>query len=480
MDKKIENTSFEKNHKRWLAAIILSGLLFRILFLMFGGKFYFGTENFQIQGDTYGWLDSILNLINHGIYTSDLEVKNGAFFRPPGFAFLIGIFYFLCGSDVNSGLQMLSWTQIGLDTLAIWMVFKITFSISRNYNTSLIAAALYAIYPFIIVWTPVLYAEATSVFFLITSIFFLTKQNTSGKNSIISGLFAGMAVLTRLQCIFIVPALVLYLYKSKTGRFNLKSRMLPFLVSFGLLYGSWPLRNLVFHDRLLFSQDLRVGKHWSPDYMAFMEYIFAVQTDHQPQYKQLTENLVVEWPAASYKIPEDSALLAKTTELFKTCGTGLSHFKFHAGLIKAPVAPDKNCDATIEKNFLKLKESQIKNNAVHYYLLVPLSNLKKSIFKFSLYGDKGFLVKLAGSSLFLYRTFFILLGLLAIILNYKKKWFDPAFGTMAITYFCIWYFFLCFVYRNIEIRYLLHCDILLLIPSAAFIGSLFKKKYNQN
>ncbi len=461
--------------KKWLSWIVVAGMLLRVFFLLAGGKFYFGSENFQVQGDTYGWIDSIMNLIHHGLYSSDLDVENAKFFRPPGFAFLIGIFYFICGSNLTIALQALSWTQIFLDTLAIWMVFHITFRISGRTLSALLAALLYAFYPFIIVWTPVLYAEATSVFFLITSLYFLLKHPESKKHLIVSGLFTGMAVLTRLQCIFIVPAIGIYFLLNR-HREGIKRGLVFYTLSFALLYGLWPARNLIFHNRLVLSQDLRVGKHWSPDYMAFMEYIFSVKTDHQPQYRQITENLIVEWPDDAYKTPGDSLLLSRTIALFRTCGTGLSYFMYHAGIVKHTVAPGNNCDEEIAANFLLLKEHQVKNNPLNYYLLVPLSNLKKCFFKFNLYGDKGMAVKIAGSSLFLYRTLLIFLGLLAIVLNYKRKWFSASFGTLCLTYFTLWYFILCFFYRNIEMRYLLHCDLLLLIPLAAMLGAIIEKK----
>jgi hypothetical protein len=465
----------QTQHRKWLSIIIIGGLILRLFFIFIGGKFYFGTENFQVQGDTYGWLDSIMNLIKHGTYTSDPEVENAAFFRPPGYAFIIGLFYFLAGGNIETGIQLLSFSQIALDTFAIWMVYKISTRISKSETSALITAAIYATYPFIIVWTPVLYAESMSVFFLIAALFFLTNDHTR-KNLLLSGLFVAMAVLTRLQCIFIVPAILLYLVSSKLNVEIIKTKLFPFLLGFTLLYGLWPIRNFIFHDRILLSQDLRVGKHWSPDYMAFMDYIFAVKTDHQPQYQQITENLEVDWPSTSYGTKADSLLLLQTIEKFRTCGTGLSYFKFHAGLIPATVSKSENCDAEIEKNFTLLKENYVKKFPLDYYLWVPLSNLKKALFKFSLLGDKSGAVKLAASALFLYRTALVLLGILLIWMNYRKKWFQPQFGTLAICYFLLWYFFLCFVYRNIEIRYLLHCDILLLFPLGIFLGKIIKPK----
>ncbi len=468
MEKTLIDKSSSSSTRKWQITIIILGLLLRIFFLLVGGKYYFGTENFQVQGDTYGWMDSIFNLINHGIYTSDIQVENAAFFRPPGFAFIIGFFYFIANGNLDLCIQLISWSQILLDTLAIWMVYKITFEIGKHELSALVSSFLYATYPFIIVWTPVLYAESLSVFFVISAIFFIVKEDFKKQNLIWSGIFTASAVLTRLQCIFILPAIILYISNKKTN--TIKSRILPYLLAFSLLYGLWPIRNYIFHNRIVFSQDLRVGKHWSPDYMAFMDYIFSVKTDHQPQYKQITENTEVEWPSTSYGSREDSLLLLSTIEKFRNCGTGLSHFKFHAGLIKEPIKKQDNCDLEIESNFQQLKSNYIKKFPINYYLIVPLNNLKKALFKFSIYGNKSNVIKLATSTLFLYRTLLVLFGILVIILNYRKKWFQTKFGTLSIFYFLLWYFFLCFVYRNIEIRYLLHCDILLLIPLGIFIG----------
>ncbi|MBK7965269.1 MAG: glycosyltransferase family 39 protein [Bacteroidetes bacterium] len=439
MEKKLMGSIHQKPTSKWLTLILFGGLILRLLFIFLGGKFYFGTENFQVQGDTYGWIDSIMNLIKHGTYTSDLTVENAAFFRPPGFAFIIGLFYFLAGGNLDLGIQLLSYSQILLDTLAIWMVYKITINISKSETSALFTSALYATYPFIIVWTPVLYAEALSVFFLISALFFLTKK-ANNKNLILSGLFVAMAVLTRLQCIFIFPAIFLYLISSTINLDTIKTKIIPFLIGFTMLYGLWPIRNFMFHDRIILSQDLRVGKHWSPDYMAFMDYIFAVKTDHQPQYQQIIENKIVEWPTTSYGSTADSILLINTIEKFRVCGTGLSYFKYHAGLLATPIKKSENCDEEIEKNFKQLKETYVRKFPLDYYLWVPLSTLKKPLFKFSLYGDKSGAVKLAASALFIYRTLLVLLGIILIWMNYRKKWFNPQFGTLAICYFLLWYF----------------------------------------
>lgn len=455
-----------KQIRKHLLYIVLAGLIIRIFFSLFGGEIYYGTRDFKIQGDTYGWIESIQNLIEHGEYTSDLTEPNAHFFRPPGYAFIMGIFYFLAGRNFTLGLELLSWFQIILDALNIYLVANIAYNISRNRQAAVIAAILYACYPFIIVWTPVLYAESISVFLVTASIYFITAENVNNRHLIYSGIFTGLAVLTRLQCIFLLPPIVFLIFKNLNTKGSWQFKLLLFSAAFGLVYGTWPARNYLFQNRLLFSQDLRVGKHWSPDYLSFMDYIFTIKTDHQPQYQQIINNEVVEWPAISYSVPGDSALLAETINKCRTCGTGFSYFKYHAGLINSVIPKDSSCDRDIELNFKKLTQSQKAHNKLNSFLITPLGNLKKALFKFQLYGNKSPLVKLSAAILFISRTILIFLGLTIILLNYKRKYFNPDFGSAVLIYSLLWYLFLSFIYRNMEIRYLLQCDILLLIPSA--------------
>ncbi len=459
-----------KKNKNILYGIIAIGLLFRIAFIIIGAKFYYSTDQFMAQGDTPGWINSFINLLSTGTYTSNIGIENGLYFRPPGYSFIMGFFYLLCGKNLELSYKVLAWTQVFLDTIAIGMVFSIVKNAGATIKVALTAAFLYAIYPFIIVWTPVLYAELCSVFFIIASLYFI--YSSKKYKYIFAGIFVGFAVLTRLQCIFLFPWMMLLVWQKTGGREFILKGSLAFLLSFSVVYGSWPIRNLLLHNRVMFAQDLRVGRHWSPDYLSFMYYIFAIKTDHQPQYQQIIENKKVEWPKEAYLMPGDSAKLDTLVQLCRTCGTGFSFFKYYSGNSRDTVLPSNNCDSIIERGFNQLIAEQKENNKMNYYVFTTLGNLKKALFKFSLYGNKSTTVKLAGSTLFVFRTFMIFLGLFSIFLNYKRRWIDPQLCTMILLYFISWYFYICFSYRNMEIRYLLHCDLLLLIPAAGLISSI--------
>lgn len=450
----------QMNITRSLLFILLLALVNRIIFYLYGAEVYFGTEDFSQQGDTLTWVDSILNLIHHNGYSSDLSNENAWFYRPPGFSFFIGIVYLIAGKDLTLTLSVIPWIQIVLDTISVYFIYGIAGSIFKNNKVANLSALLYSCYPYVLVWTSVIYAESLSIFLLLASLYFLFKEK---KNLIISGILAGLAVLTRLQIIFIIPVIMLVFILSDK-KLYLKP-MLTFFVSFSLIYGMWPLRNLVFHNRLVLSQDLNIGKNWSKDYLAFMDYIFSVQTDHKPQFDQIVYDKEVTWPKNSYLNEGDSASLAEAVQLCRTCGRGFGYFINYRNQERELVADSVNCDEKIADIFNRLTAEQKKNNKLNYFLVVPLQNLQKCFFKSEVYGDKPVIIKFIASMLFLLRTLLILGGLAALIILWKEHIARIAVAIIS-GFFIFWYFYLCFIYRNIEIRYLLPADVLLLLPFA--------------
>ncbi len=461
--------------------IIPIGFLFRALFIMFGAKLYYGTETFWMGGDTPGWVDSIINLIEHGTYTIDFKSDIGYFFRPPGYSFYIGIFYLLSGKNLALMYQFIIWSQVLLDTLAIYLLYKTVCFAFSNTKIALITAILYAIYPFVIVWNAVVYAESTSVFFLLLSLYFFFHPSIKYKY-VLSGIFISIAVLIRVQLIFMFPILgliILFIYWGNTK--NTISNLLQFGLMTVIVYGSWPIRNYINYNKWVFSEEWEGYHHWSMDYIRFYEYIFSVQTGEEPQNYQIIHGEKVTFPKDCYVVKGDSTKLENVVKLCRTCGEGFSYFMRSAGVREDVVGKDDNCNEEIERTFVALRENQKKYNSLNYYLWVPLSNLKKAIFKYTLAKPSESIVGKLASLLFLFRTLLLLLGFMGLIILLKYR-LGGYLCVISFLYFCSWYFFDCFDYRSMEIRYFLQADILMLIPAAFVLYLLltrfsFMKKY---
>lgn len=455
--------------------ILLLGIFLRVVFMVWGAPIYYGTEEYAAKGgDTHAWVVSMQNLVHTGTYTADPNYEDGKFFRPPGYSFFLIPFYIASGFDLKLMYLLAQIFQVLLDSVSIVLVYRIIKNINGHEQIALLGSFLYCIYPFSIVWSPYLYAESPSVFFLLLSFYFITRE-PNRKNYLISGFALGFAVLLRVQIIFAAPAIAIYLLsKNQSLKKLFISPAIFFFLAFGITYGSWPLRNLCY-GKFIPAEELQNDKHFSADFIAYMFYIWSVKTDHNPQFEQIINGQPVEWPSASYLHPEDSATLARMAVLCNTCGRGFSHFKASAGKIDKPILEDNECTNEIAATFNRLRKEQIMENPFHFYVTVPLSNLQKALFKTRLYGEKSTLVKIVSTVLFSYRTIFIFLGLAGVWLNKKMKLVDQTFLNTVLIYFLLWYLVICFGYRNMEIRYFLMNDILLLIPASISIIFLFDR-----
>jgi hypothetical protein len=252
---------------------------------------------------------------------------------------------------------------------------------------------------------------------------------------------------------------------------------LIFCLAVGITYGLWPARNYLLHDRIIFSQDIHVGGHWSEDFISFLDFTHSISTDHTPYYWSILKNEKVNWPAAAYIDPGDSLLLDSVVAMCRTCSNGFAHWKFGEHLVSEIDLHARPCDLEIAAIFNSLIEKQKTQNAFHYWITIPLNNLGKCFFKLSLYGDKPVMVKIFSSLLFMFRSLLVILGIIGIFLAYKKSLLGRKFLVFVLGYMCTWYLYISFLHRNIEMRYLLHTDIILLIPAAFAIMVLFFNKY---
>mgnify|MGYP003349193750 FL=1 len=222
--------------KKTLILILVSGALLRLIFYKFLGPLYWHSANYYEQGDSSSWIRCVYYLVNNFHYTCDPAMANGEFFRPPGYSFFLLPFYLVTGNDAQATYKLVAVIQTLLDIVSIWFVWQIAKRLFTTLRPVIISAALYACYPFIIVWNPIAYAESTSIFFMLGSFYFLLNTNLKG-NYALSGLMMAASVLTRLQTMFIIPAMFIgfiIAHKQKVISFR---NALTFFMSFSLQIG---------------------------------------------------------------------------------------------------------------------------------------------------------------------------------------------------------------------------------------------------
>ena len=150
-----------------------------------------------------------------------------------------------------------------------------------------------------------------------------------------------------------------------------------------------------------------------------------------------------------------------------------------AWILETPITQE-DCNDSISLMFSQLREKQMIENPFNFWIYLPIQNLNKAIFKDKLYDTSSGIRKIA-SSLFYYRTFLILLGLFCSVYLFKMENLN-LLAITALGFFIMLYLSLCAgtgpLMRNIEIRYFLPADVLLLIPIGIYFGDKNQAKLN--
>jgi len=455
--------------------IALVGLAVRLFFILVGAKIYFNRPDIFVDGDTQCWRDCFTSLLHSGSYTLNPNHEYGYFGRMPGYSFFMGIFYLILGQNWDTVYPVIGWFQTLLDFFGIILIYRIGQKLFSGNSAAVILAWLYALYPFIIVWTPVVYSEYMSIFFLLLSIYFFVHEEKK-YNYAAGGFFLGIGSLFRPQLLLLLPVLliaVLIRYRKQFG--SAFSKAFVFGLLFVIAYSPWPIRNYVNHGKLIITQDLRGFPNWDVDVISFLQYIYSVKSEWDPQFSQIIHNEKVVWPKAAYLSEGDSAKLERAAYLAQNCGSGFSEWKTYW---KDEVKKEDNCNEEIKNIFDELRKEQLEKNAFHFWVILPLENLKKAIFKLTLY-DTSTLARKMASLLFVYRTLLLLIGIFGCYSLLKSNQPGAYFGGIVLGYFLVVYITLCAgsspQLRNIEMRYFLPADILLLIPGAFAISNLYTR-----
>lgn len=469
-------------HNKTIFLIVAIGALLRLIFILFVGRYYFGRENIFYDHDTGTWALAIQNLFDYGKYTVDVNRDMGYFMRMPGYSFFMIPFWFLAGKDWWAAFPLIGWFQTLLDIVNIWFVYKLACRIFHEKSgTALVLAALYACYPFIIVWNPMTYSELIAISLMLYSLWFISKK-TGAKQMFFSGILMGLSVLFRPQIALLIPVTMLGIWGLSFNWTEIKNLMMPFamfILGIGITYGLWPARNYINHGKLIFSQNLTGIDQWHEDMMEFRQFIYSVKAEWDPQFSQIISNKPVTYPAPGLLNAKDSLDLLHAMEMSKQCAIGFSRW---TGYWKAPVYAPGDCSAEVAGIYRRLRLKQAEDNPWNYYVKIPLQNLHKAIFKFSLTDTSSATRKIA-SLLFILRTTLILCGIAGLVSMIRQS-VNPVMSRICLLYFMLLYFYLCFgtgdQCRNIEIRYFLPADILLLIPAAFFIEGFLKKRNSGN
>ena len=199
---------------------------------------------FALTGDSFSYTMAFENLWDKGRYTFDFLEPDAAIGQLPGYPFFCGAHWVLFGRERAATATACS--QVLLDTAAIGLVFAILQRLAPTRpHTVYQRALLYATYPFIIVWVPVIGTEVLSTDLTLLWLWLLLRWRPTELYAVGVGALAALVLLVRTCMGILLPITLLrLLWQTRTSAWqSIICQGALVMLGFGLLYGGWLVRN---------------------------------------------------------------------------------------------------------------------------------------------------------------------------------------------------------------------------------------------
>lgn len=491
-----------------MALLVLVAFVLRALFTIYGAPVYYKLPAPACYsfGDATSYMWAAENLIDHGRYTFDYLEPDAAFGRLPGYPLFYGLHYLIFGPV--KAIYATAWSQVVLDSLTVLLVFAILRRLApKSAAAPWIGAVLYATYPFIIFWVPMVYTElmATEVTLLI--LYAMLRYGRTALAALGLGLLVAVGLYTREYLGLFLPIALLWVMWAHGGLRQAAAWRAAVLVGvgFGILYIGWPVRNYLVSGRIIPLKPKTAGyASHKEDLDEYRSWVHCWTNDENQWIEAVAENnSPIPFPAEVFANAQQAARAHELVALARRCGSSFymqreaansKLYNEYSGKGRQPGQPapsnhsiyavyrdtafmlhdptylyfrDHNCNAAVGAGFRELRLDYARRNPVGYWLKVPGQNMFKAFFKSNTNAKAGGVMGLAIQLLFGYRSLLVVLGVVGLVLYRRNRGLWP----VAI-YAGAMFIFICFVMRNLEMRYLLQADVLLLLPAALVLARL--------
>ena len=482
-------------NSRLLIAIVALGLLLRVVFLVVGAPaFYHSPTDFYFNGDSPSYILSFENWWRTGHYTFNFGEPDAAVGRLPGYPFFYGLSRVLVGATYAPAA--VAWTQALLDTGAILLVYGcLRRLVPARPTAALLGALLYATYPFIIIWTPIIGTESLSTDLTLLWAYGLLHWRPTALFAISMGLLLALSLFVREYMAALLPVTLLFVLLREARTSWRPALRLSALVGvgFALLYLGWPVRNYLSLHRVVLLKPRTAGyANFTPEVAEYNAWVHGWTNNENPWRDSiLFGSPRIHFPVDVFPTSADAELAHQLVSQARTCGSG--YFVQRRNAIPQTItdfATDtvyqriraNNCNEATGAGFNKLRANFQQAYPARYWLVVPLQNMGKTFFKSDTNAPQGGARALFQRGLFAYRSLLLLLGWGGMLLYLRRQPVVLAIGVfVGIIYAYMW-----FIMRGVEMRYLLQTDVLMLLPAAMllsrlleFVGQRFRSSSHQ-
>ncbi len=449
-----------------LFAIIAIGFFIRLAFVLWGAELFWPERPIYLTGDSSGFITGAKSITSSGYYTIDSTNKNtdSRYGRLPGYPAFIWLNLKLAGP--NNFHYSVVVSQVLLDTVSILLCYLIVFAITTHSFAAVLGAALYALYPFVIVWTVKISTETFATFLFLLVIYTALCTPVVGKKwwfTLVAAIVA-VASLTReyFGILVMVSGFILFLRMNHNnmGWIRIANRMTLYAVVFLFLFGLWPLRNYLISGKIVWVVSIGSGySRYQKDYNAFRDFVYSFQEGIEPIESQVVfDSIPNPFPDNVFINTSDKALAQVTIQNARKCGSSFVYRRTE--LSNTPILlGEENCDDIIVRDFIYLRQQYMTHNLWKGYVVVPMINLGKAVFKSKVMHAKAGALHYIISALFAMRTLLVIAGFCLGAVMLKR--YPILLGLWLFAVFQ--YFLICWIFRQVEMRYLLQADVGLIL-----------------
>ena len=251
-----------RNSARWLLGILLVALVVRVAAVLvfqalpsvtLGGRRVVSPAEQPLFPDALEYLKVTKNiLLGRGLMVDEAS-RIG---RMPGYPVFLALVQSVCGES----LLAVRLVQAVVGTGVVWLVWLLAREVYGERQACL-AAAVAAVYPYFVLFTPLVLAETVFMALFLWGALCLKLAYSHGRwvSAVLAGVFLGLATLVRaslLPFVLLAAAVWVVLGRLERGAFG---RAAALLVAFGLVMAPWVVRNYYASGGHVVPTTLRAG-----------------------------------------------------------------------------------------------------------------------------------------------------------------------------------------------------------------------------
>lgn len=445
---------FKCSERRQIFIVLFLAFLIRMLFSFWGSKFYFGSVIY-VWKDTGTYIDAFTNWYLENSYQFDFNYPDSRFFRVPLYPFFLGVFWINNLYPVGVAVA-----QVFIDLISLLTFYFALRSLGVHFRARSVFSVLYATYPFLIVWVPILYTEVLMIFLF--AILFYCAAKFERRAAFLIGVLGGLLFLTKQYMILcLVYPISLFLVQDRWGARRWGGKI---VLGVAVVVSPWIIRNYAISDELIISRGKTTGINVvNADFEAFESFANLFDQNVTGLRYEIAHQGTMTLEKHFRFRQRHQKEIDEVASLAHNCGSSFVSLRE-----KIPVDIHvENCNVVVVQKFAALREKALSELNFIELIETRLAALGKVVVGNLLdFENQGFVKTV----LYAYRfLIYIATFVLAVRVFLSKPWsviIQSAVVPLFLTK-CAFVFLFCLYYVHAEIRYLLMVDILCLLLAAS-------------